>query len=68
MRDLSNKDETRIYNNPYVDTPYLMMESLSRGTLMELIENVNAARYWNMNNEDKPDEMKLGVRIILVRL
>ncbi|KAI1762113.1 hypothetical protein GGR53DRAFT_430300 [Hypoxylon sp. FL1150] len=60
LTDIAKKNEYRIYNNPYVETPYLVMESLSRGTLMDLIENITASRYENMQNPDNRDEQKLG--------
>ncbi|KAI1774813.1 kinase-like domain-containing protein [Hypoxylon cercidicola] len=60
LTDHAATDPKRIYNNPSVDTPYILMEALSRGTLMDLIKNVTEARYWNMAHPNAGDERKLG--------
>ncbi|KAI4859922.1 hypothetical protein F4820DRAFT_132017 [Hypoxylon rubiginosum] len=61
LTDIAKTDDYRIYNNPYVETPYLIMEALSRGTLMDLITSITQARYWNMANKGAGDQRKVGI-------
>ncbi|KAI0169155.1 hypothetical protein GGR52DRAFT_510000 [Hypoxylon sp. FL1284] len=61
--DLENPlriDVDQVYNNRSAETPYLVMETLSRGTLMDLVYSVTEARFWNMDNPDAGDQRKLA--------